>query len=169
MPSDCSEDVEAYNLSHATMNKACAVYRDGSKLSQPLMSQLVDSMDQEENEEESVVEKMEGYEGPATSRAGSDSCCKGTVENYIASKRPLPHRKRGANFKARVGGHSVRLITGEYEDGKLGEIFLLTSGSAAWRALLSQFAIAVSIGLQHGFPLMHSLSHSHSPSSSQAE
>jgi ribonucleoside-diphosphate reductase alpha chain len=79
---------------------------------------------------------------------------KALVENYIATKRVLPHRKRGANFKARVGGHSVRLITGEYEDGNLGEIFLLTSKEgAAWRALLSQFAIAVSIGLQHGVPI----------------
>ena len=55
MPSDSTiDDVrEAYNLSHATMNKACAVYRDGSKLSQPLMSQLVDSMDIEDEDEAS--------------------------------------------------------------------------------------------------------------------
>ena len=159
MPSDCSiEDVrEAYNLSYATMNKACAVYRDGSKLSQPLMSQLVDSMDlEEEDEEESVVEKMveEAASALPLPEPVAMPVAKALVENYIASKRPLPHRKRGANFKARVGGHSVRLITGEYEDGKLGEIFLLTSKEgAAWRALLSQFAIAVSIGLQHGVPI----------------
>ena len=52
-----------------------------------------------------------------------------------------------------MGGHSVRLITGEYEDGKLGEIFPTSKEGAAWRALLSQFAIAVSIGLQHGVPI----------------
>ena len=76
------------------------------------------------------------------------------VQNYIAARRPLPDMKSGTNFKARVGGHSVRLITGEYEDGKLGEIFLLTSKEgAAWRAMLNQFAIAVSIALQHGVPL----------------
>ena len=159
MPSDASiEDVrEAYNLSHATMNKACAVYRDGSKLSQPLMSQLVDSMDLEEEEgEETVVEKMvqEAASALPLPDPVAMPVAKALVESYIASKRPLPHRKRGANFKARVGGHSVRLITGEYEDGKLGEIFLLTSKEgAAWRALLSQFAIAVSIGLQHGVPI----------------
>ena len=159
MPSDCSiEDVrEAYNLSYATMNKACAVYRDGSKLSQPLMSQLVDSMDlEEEDDEESVVEKMveEAASALPLPEPVAMPVAKALVENYIAAKRPLPHRKRGANFKARVGGHSVRLITGEYEDGKLGEIFLLTSKEgAAWRALLSQFAIAVSIGLQHGVPI----------------
>jgi len=159
MPSDASiEDVrEAYNLSHATMNKACAVYRDGSKLSQPLMSQLVDSMElEEEEEEETVVERMveEAASALPLPEPVAIPVAKALVENYIASKRPLPHRKRGANFKARVGGHSVRLITGEYEDGKLGEIFLLTSKEgAAWRALLSQFAIAVSIGLQHGVPI----------------
>ena len=158
MPSDASiEDVrEAYNLSHATMNKACAVYRDGSKLSQPLMSQLVDSMDLEEEEEEAVVEKMvkEAASALPLPEPVAMPVAKALVESYIATKRVLPHRKRGANFKARVGGHSVRLITGEYEDGNLGEIFLLTSKEgAAWRALLSQFAIAVSIGLQHGVPI----------------
>ena len=159
MPSDSTiDDVrEAYNLSHATMNKACAVYRDGSKLSQPLMSQLVDSMDiEDENEEVSVVDKM--VEEAVSAIPASDSVARpvaeALVQNYIATRRNLPDRKRGANFKARVGGHSVRLITGEYEDGNLGEIFLLTSKEgAAWRALLSQFAIAVSIGLQHGVPI----------------
>jgi ribonucleoside-diphosphate reductase alpha chain len=158
MPSDASiEDVrEAYNLSHATMNKACAVYRDGSKLSQPLMSQLVDSMELEEDEEEAVVEKMveEAASALPLPKPVAMPVAKALVENYIASRRTLPDRKRGANIKARVGGHSVRLITGEYEDGNLGEIFLLTSKEgAAWRALLSQFAIAVSIGLQHGVPI----------------
>ena len=158
MPSDSTiEDVrEAYNLSHATMNKACAVYRDGSKLSQPLMSQLVDSVDLEEDEEDEVVEKM--VEEAVSAIPLADEVAKPVaeklVQNYIATRRSLPDRKRGANFKARVGGHSVRLITGEYEDGKLGEIFLLTSKEgAAWRALLSQFAISVSIGLQHGVPV----------------
>ena len=159
MPSDSTiDDVrEAYNLSHATMNKACAVYRDGSKLSQPLMSQLVDSMDiEDEDEEVSVVEQMveEAVSAIPASDPVARPVAEALVQNYIATRRNLPDRKRGANFKARVGGHSVRLITGEYEDGNLGEIFLLTSKEgAAWRALLSQFAIAVSIGLQHGVPI----------------
>ncbi|MBF92446.1 MAG: ribonucleoside-diphosphate reductase, adenosylcobalamin-dependent [Euryarchaeota archaeon] len=157
MPSDCSiEDVrEAYDLSHATMNKACAVYRDGSKLSQPLMSQLVDSMELEEEEQE-VAEMMveEAVSAIPVSEEEARPVAQALVQNYIAARRPLPDMKSGTNFKARVGGHSVRLITGEYEDGKLGEIFLLTSKEgAAWRALLSQFAIAVSIGLQHGVPI----------------
>ena len=159
MPSDSTiDDVrEAYNLSHATMNKACAVYRDGSKLSQPLMSQLVDSTDiEDEDEEVAVVEQMveEAVSAIPASDPVARPVAEALVQNYIATRRNLPDRKRGANFKARVGGHSVRLITGEYEDGNLGEIFLLTSKEgAAWRALLSQFAIAVSIGLQHGVPI----------------
>ncbi|MBR79243.1 MAG: ribonucleoside-diphosphate reductase, adenosylcobalamin-dependent [Euryarchaeota archaeon] len=159
MPSDSTiDDVrDAYNLSHATMNKACAVYRDGSKLSQPLMSQLVDSMElDEEDVEEPVVEKMveEAVNVMPVPEEVAKPVAQALVQNYIASRRPLPDMKTGTNFKARVGGHSVRLITGEYEDGKLGEIFLLTSKEgAAWRALLSQFAIAVSIGLQHGVPV----------------
>ena len=76
------------------------------------------------------------------------------VQSYIASRRALPDRKNSVHIKAKIGNHSVRLITGEYPDGQLGEIFLLTSKEgAAWRALLSQFAIAVSIGLQHGVPI----------------
>jgi len=160
MPSDSTiGDVrEAYNLSHTTMNKACAVYRDGSKLSQPLMNQLVDSVDLEEAEEgeEEVVEKMveEAVIAIPAPEPVARPVAEALVQSYIASRRPLPDRKNSVNIKAKIGNHSVRLITGEYPDGKLGEIFLLTSKEgAAWRALLSQFAIAVSIGLQHGVPI----------------
>ena len=157
MPSNSTiEDVrEAYNLSHATMNKACAVYRDGSKLSQPLMNQIVDKPNlTDENEE--VVEKMveEAVKTLPLPEPIAKPVAEVFVQDYIATRRPLPNRKKSENIKAKVGGHSVRLITGEYQDGKLGEIFLLTSKEgAAWRAMLSQFAIAVSIGLQHGVPI----------------
>tara|TARA_Y100001970_G_scaffold293768_1_gene443024 strand:+ start:44058 stop:47702 length:3645 start_codon:yes stop_codon:yes gene_type:complete len=159
MPNDCTiEDVrEAYDLSYTTMNKACAVYRDGSKLSQPLMGQLVDTsdMDEEISEEEIVVKKMveETIEALPVPEKAAKPLAESFV-NYIATRRPLPNKKKGDNVKARIGGHSVRLITGEYPDGKLGEIILVTSKEgAAWRAMLNQFAIAVSIGLQHGVPL----------------
>ena len=159
MPSDSTiGDVrEAYNLSHSTMNKACAVYRDGSKLSQPLMNQLVDSVElDEEEEEEEVVAKMveEAVSAIPAPEPVARPVAEALVQSYIASRRPLPDKKNSVNIKAKIGNHSVRLITGEYQDGKLGEIFLLTSKEgAAWRALLSQFAIAVSIGLQHGVPI----------------
>ena len=157
MPSNSTvEDVrEAYNLSHTTMNKACAVYRDGSKLSQPLMNQLVDKPNLTDESEE-VVEKMveEVVKTLPLPEPTAKPVAEAFVQDYIATRRLLPDRKKSENIKAKVGGHSVRLITGEYQDGKLGEIFLLTSKEgAAWRAMLSQFAIAVSIGLQHGVPI----------------
>jgi len=158
MPSNSTvEDVrDAYNLSHTTMNKACAVYRDCSKLSQPLMNQLVDDhdLDEEIHEEEDVEELVQEVVNilPVPEEAAIPIA--ESFVNFIASRRSLPDKKRATSTKARIGGHSVRLITGEYPDGKLGEIILVTSKEgAAWRAMLNQFAIAVSIGLQHGVPL----------------
>ena len=157
MPSDSTvEDIRAaYDLSHETMNKACAVYRDCSKLSQPLMNQLVDTSSLEEEEADEAVSTMvkQVVETLPVPQEVAAPVAESFV-NYIATRRPLPDKKKGDNVKARIGGHSVRLITGEYPDGKLGEIILVTSKEgAAWRAMLNQFAIAVSIALQHGVPL----------------
>ena len=159
MPSDSTvDDVrEAYNLSHTTMNKACAVYRDCSKLSQPLMNQLVDETDLEDDVpiEEEVRQKMvqEVVEVMPVPEQVAQPVAQ-TFVDFIATRRALPDKKRATSTKARIGGHSVRLITGEYPDGRLGEIILVTSKEgAAWRAMLNQFAIAVSIALQHGVPL----------------
>lgn len=157
MPSDSTvEEIRAaYDLSHETMIKACAVYRDCSKLSQPLMNQLVDTTALEEEDEDQSVSAMvnQVVEALPLARDEAVPVAKSFVE-YIATRRALPNKKKGDNVKARIGGHSVRLITGEYPDGKLGEIILVTSKEgAAWRAMLNQFAIAVSIGLQHGVPL----------------
>jgi len=159
MPSNSTvDDVrEAYNLSHTTMNKACAVYRDCSKLSQPLMNQLVEDTElaEEVTEEEEMVKKM--VEETVKALPLPEPMAQPVAESFvkfIATRRSLPDRKRATSTKARIGGHSVRLITGEYPDGKLGEIILVTSKEgAAWRAMLNQFAIAVSIALQHGVPL----------------
>ncbi|MDP6871798.1 MAG: adenosylcobalamin-dependent ribonucleoside-diphosphate reductase [Candidatus Thalassarchaeaceae archaeon] len=157
MPSDSTvEDIRAaYDLSHETMNKACAVYRDCSKLSQPLMNQLVDTSSLEEEEADEAVSTMvkQVVETMPVPQQVAAPVAESFV-NYIATRRALPDKKKGDNVKARIGGHSVRLITGEYPDGKLGEIILVTSKEgAAWRAMLNQFAIAVSIALQHGVPL----------------
>ena len=159
MPSNSTvDDVrEAYNLSHTTMNKACAVYRDCSKLSQPLMNQLVDETDLEDDVplEEEVKQKMvqEVVEILPVPEPVAEPMAQSFVD-FIATRRALPDKKRATSTKARIGGHSVRLITGEYPDGRLGEIILVTSKEgAAWRAMLNQFAIAVSIALQHGVPL----------------
>ena len=158
MPSNSTvDDVrEAYNLSHTTMNKACAVYRDCSKLSQPLMNKLVEDTDLTEDvTEEDPIERMveETVKVLPVPEAVAQPVAESFVD-FIATRRSLPDKKRATSTKARIGGHSVRLITGEYPDGKLGEIILVTSKEgAAWRAMLNQFAIAVSIALQHGVPL----------------
>ncbi|MEW5994291.1 MAG: adenosylcobalamin-dependent ribonucleoside-diphosphate reductase, partial [Candidatus Zixiibacteriota bacterium] len=104
MPAEATiDDVKrAYHLAWETMNKAIAIYRDGSKLSQPLASTLFD--DDEENVElsiESISEKM----------------AKKIVYRYIAQRRKLPQRRAGYTQKAVVGGHKIYLRTGEYSDG----------------------------------------------------
>ncbi len=134
---DCSN---AYLLSWKLCLKANALYRDGSKLSQPLNSALIDN-EEIENEEEIAVRTTKVVEK--------------IVEQVIkAERKKLPHRRKGYTQKAMVGGHKVYLRTGEYEDGKIGEIFIdMHKEGAAFRSLMNNFAIAVSIGLQYGVPL----------------
>jgi ribonucleoside-diphosphate reductase alpha chain len=162
MPADATiEEIRAaYELSHETMNKACAVYRDGSKLSQPLMNKLVDatsiSDEDEENEAVTVVHKMVEETAAALPipAPAATVLAEQFVHNYIATRCPLPDVRSSSTMKARVGGHTVYLSSSTYDDGRLGEIMITTSKEgAAWRSLLNQFAIAVSIGLQYGVPL----------------
>ncbi len=160
MPSEASiQDVRAaYDLSHSTMNKACAVYRDGSKLSQPLMNSLVDMSSIEEEEEEEVVTIKKVVKQVAEvlplPEEQATPVAEAFVHNYIASRQPLPDVRDSRTMKASVGGHTVYLTSSKYDDGRLGEIMITTSKEgAAWRSLLNQFAIAVSIGLQYGVPL----------------
>jgi len=161
MPSDVSiEDVQAaYDLSHSTMNKACAVYRDGSKLSQPLMNNLVDMSGAEEEEDEEVVVTVKKAvkqvaEMLPLPNEQAAPLAEAFVHNYIATRQPLPAVRDSRTMKASVGGHTVYLTSSKYDDGRLGEIMITTSKEgAAWRSLLNQFAIAVSIGLQYGVPL----------------
>ena len=77
------------------------------------------------------------------------------VERIVRAEREkLPHRRKGYTQKATVGGHKVYLRTGEYEDGRIGEVFIdMHKEGAAFRSLMNNFAIAVSIGLQYGVPL----------------
>ncbi len=160
MPSDVTiEDVkEAYVRSWETGNKACALYRDGSKLSQPLMSSLVPpSIIIEEDEEEVegidvVIKKV--VERLPIPKPQAEVVAQVMAQNYVATRRPLPDSRGSNTMKARVGGHTVYLTSSTYGDGKVGEIMITTSKEgAAWRSMLNQFAIAVSIGLQYGVPL----------------
>jgi ribonucleoside-diphosphate reductase alpha chain len=141
MPAEASiDDVKnAYRLAWEGMNKAVALYRDGSKLSQPLSASLLDD---DTDDAEVTVEKV------------SEKMVERLVYRYIAKRRKLPHRRAGYTQKAVVAGHKVYLRTGEYSDGTIGEIFLdMHREGAAFRSLMNCFAIAVSLGLQHGVPL----------------
>ena len=126
---------EAYQLSWKLGLKANAIYRDGSKLSQPLSSVLI---------EEDTSDR------PADAAALAEK----VVMGLFSQRSKLPARRTGYTQKATVGGHKVYLRTGEYEDGKLGEIFIdMHKEGAAFRSMMNNFAIAVSMGLQYGVPL----------------
>ncbi|MHA7063322.1 vitamin B12-dependent ribonucleotide reductase [Azospirillum argentinense] len=142
---------DAYLLSWRLGIKANALYRDGSKLSQPLSAALLD------DEEDAVEEIVEAANATRTQMV-SERIVEKVVERIIERKRTererLPHRRKGYTQKATVGGHKIYLRTGEYEDGRIGEIFIdMHKEGAAFRSLMNNFAIAVSIGLQYGVPL----------------
>ena len=144
MPNSASvqECGEAYMQSWKLGLKANALYRDGSKLSQPLSSALV------EDDEELDTEEL--------ATAPTTQVVEKIVERIVRNeeRHRLPDRRKGYTQKASVGGHKVYLRTGEYEDGRLGEIFIdMHKEGAAFRSLMNNFAIAVSIGLQYGVPL----------------
>ncbi|MBS1715091.1 MAG: adenosylcobalamin-dependent ribonucleoside-diphosphate reductase [Armatimonadetes bacterium] len=161
------EDVnDAYMLSWKLGLKANALYRDGSKLSQPLNASTDDAAAailEASFEEERPV----GSGGSEWSGSGSErpdyrtsehaeilAASQKLVYRYIARRRLMPQRRKGYTQKALVGGHKVYLRTGEYEDGTLGEIFVdMHREGAAFRSLMNCFAIAISLGLQHGVPL----------------
>ena len=142
------EDMKkAYMLSWSLGLKANALYRDGSKLSQPLNSLI----DEELLEgEESSGEKTESI----TQSSDIVKVAERIIHRYIARRRKLPFRRKGYTQKAKIGNHSVYLRTGEYDNGQLGEIFIdMHREGAAFRSLMNCFAIAISLGLQHGVPL----------------
>ena len=155
MPNEATiEDCKAaYLLSWKLALKANALYRDGSKLSQPLNSQLIADEDDEEDVETFL-------ERPAAARAAglAEKIVEKVVERVTVlrerERERMPDRRKGYTQKAVVGGHKVYLRTGEYDDGRLGEIFIdMHKEGAALRSLLNNFAIAVSLGLQYGVPL----------------
>jgi ribonucleoside-diphosphate reductase alpha chain len=173
MPNSATyEDVKgAYMLAWRSMLKSIALYRDGSKLSQPL-SALAPGAD---IIADSIValeaatldaSASDGSEGDRTSREANSAIEAGFAPEAHAQdlpgmpaaprgvRRALPNRRSGYTQKAKIGGHSVFVRTGEYDDGSLGEIFLdMHKEGAAFRSILNSFAIAVSLGLQYGVPL----------------
>ena len=143
MPAEASvEDVKrSYLLSWRLGLKAIALYRDGSKLSQPLSATW-------------ALEDVDEEELPLAGSASPEEAAERIVLRYLARRHRLPHRRGGYTQKAIVGAHKVYLRTGEYVDGQLGEVFIdMHKEGAAFRSLMNSFAIAVSLGLQYGVPL----------------
>ncbi|MEM1049166.1 MAG: vitamin B12-dependent ribonucleotide reductase [Pseudomonadota bacterium] len=153
MPNDATvEDCKnAYMLSWKLALKANALYRDGSKLSQPLNAQLLADDD---DEAEDIAEQIIAAPAPARAQIAAERIVERIIEREVRAQEKLPDRRKGYTQKATVGGHKVYLRTGEYEDGRLGEIFIdMHKEGAAFRAMMNNFAIAVSLGLQYGVPL----------------
>jgi ribonucleoside-diphosphate reductase alpha chain len=154
MPNDATvEDCKsAYLLSWKLGLKANALYRDGSKLSQPLSSQLIADEEDEDDGIEAFLDK------PMAARTTqiAERVVEKIVERVtvLRERERLPDRRKGYTQKAVVGGHKVYLRTGEYDDGRLGEMFIdMHKEGAALRSIINNFAIAVSLGLQYGVPL----------------
>ncbi|MFV1876519.1 vitamin B12-dependent ribonucleotide reductase [Nioella sp.] len=151
MPNDATiEDCQkAYELSWSLGVKANALYRDGSKLSQPLAAALV------EDDDEAAETLETGTPAEKAQVLAEKIIEKVVVKEIIRSHREkMPERRKGYTQKAVVGGHKVYLRTGEYADGSLGEIFIdMHKEGAGFRAMMNNFAIAVSVGLQYGVPL----------------
>jgi len=154
MPNEATvaEIEESYELSWELGLKAMALYRDGSKASQPLSASSDEGTSDEEDGEisaaiEREVDVFTGMFEPGMSPSQA-------YTNFPRPRFLLPGRRTGFTQEARIGGHKVFLRTGEYPDGTLGEVFLdLAKEGATLRGILGCFAIAVSKGLQYGVPL----------------
>ena len=174
LPNEASveEIADAYMLSWQLALKACALYRDGSKLSQPLSNK---SDKKKKSEEPDAAE----YSAPSAEPVlGSNivDMSKLTVDDLleevqkrvqaspdtklkrklatIVERRTLPAKRRGFTQKAKINGQAIFLRTGEYADNTVGEIFIdMAKEGATMRSMLNCFAIAISIGLQYGVPL----------------
>jgi ribonucleoside-diphosphate reductase alpha chain len=153
MPAEATiEDVKGvYQSASDSMVKALALYRDGSKLSQPLAAAAFDELEDYDEEEEEAAELLKH---PAVVAAQQ------MLQQLQRGKREaLPARRSGYSQKAKVGGHTIYIHTGEFDGApgapsRLGEVFIDTAkDGAAFRSLMNCFAIAVSMGLQYGVPL----------------
>ncbi|MEP5518029.1 MAG: vitamin B12-dependent ribonucleotide reductase [Bauldia litoralis] len=153
MPNDATvEDAKsAYMLSWRLALEANALYRDGSKLPQPLNAQILED---EEDEADDAVEQLVAKPATARTEQVTERIVERIIEKAIREREKIPNRRTGYTQKAIVGGHKVYLHTGEYADGRLGEIFIdMHKEGAAFRAMMNNFAIAISLGLQYGVPL----------------
>ena len=152
---------DCYYLSWQLGLKACALYRDGSKLSQPLSNKSDKKAKKEEaSAEDSQIIDMSKLtvnelleEVNRRVQESPDTQLKRELSRIVERKQ-LPAKRRGYTIKGKVGGQALFLRTGEYGDGTIGEIFIdMAKEGATMRSLLNSFAIAVSVGLQYGVPL----------------
>ena len=166
------EIADAYMLSWQLGLKACALYRDGSKLSQPLSNKS----DKKKKDSEADKEAAAPTEASAPTESMIVDMSKLTVQELleevqkrvqaspdtklkralatIVERRALPAKRRGFTQKAKINGQTIFLRTGEYSDETVGEIFIdMAKEGATMRSMLNCFAIAISIGLQYGVPL----------------
>jgi len=155
---------DCYQLSWELGLKACALYRDGSKLSQPLSNKSDKKKKDETATEESAINSNIVDLGKLTIdelleevnkrvQDSPDTTLKRQLSRIIERKQ-LPAKRHGYTIKSKVGGQALFLRTGEYKDGTLGEIFIdMAKEGATMRSLLNSFAVAVSVGLQYGVPL----------------
>lgn len=146
LPNNCTVKniAEAYYLSWSLMVKANAIYRDGSKLSQPLNAAAFEEL------------ALMDFDGPETDKIikVATSITEKIIYEQVSRRKSLPNRRMGYTQKANVAGHKVYLRTGEYEDSTIGEIFIdMHKEGAAYRSLMNCFSIAISLGLQYGVPL----------------
>ncbi|MEP6674987.1 MAG: vitamin B12-dependent ribonucleotide reductase [Ferruginibacter sp.] len=164
------EDIaEAYKMSWELGLKACALYRDGSKLSQPLSNKS----DKKKKEDTAAAAEVEEIKENAPMivdmskltveelldevnkrvQSSKDTVLKRQLA-MIVERRSMPAKRRGFTQKAKINGQALFVRTGEYGDGTLGEIFIdMAKEGATMRSMLNCFAIAISIGLQYGVPL----------------
>ncbi|MFN5438555.1 MAG: vitamin B12-dependent ribonucleotide reductase [Bacteroidota bacterium] len=157
-----SEIADCYHLSWELGLKACALYRDGSKLSQPLRNKSDSKADEDASEVSTdsqfidvgkltVDELLDELQ--KRMQASPDTKLKRQLSR-IVERKSLPTKRRGFTQKARINGQTIFLRTGEYSDNTLGEIFIdLAKEGSTLRSLMNCFAIAVSVGLQYGVPL----------------
>ncbi len=153
MPNAASVDDcrKAYEMSWRLGLKANALYRDGSKLSQPLSAMAIG----DDAEDRAANDDLADMNPAARAPIIAERIVERIVEREVcAGRERMPQRRKGYTQKAIVGGHKVYLRTGEYEDGRIGEIFIdMHKEGAAFRSLMNNFAIAISIGLQYGVPI----------------
>ncbi len=147
------EDIKRiYYLAWEKGLKAIAIYRDKSKVTQPLATSAATNGKSEltPQERDQLFQRLRHYLETHPKEALREL----RRLPHIAIREPLPLRRKGITWKAKIGGQSIFVRTGEYDDGRLGELFVdMYKEGASFRSLLNCFAIAVSVGLQYGVPL----------------